>query len=34
MNHSLHGIEVLTYKDLIDRGEQAVIMPSTLSQLS
>ena len=23
MNHALHGIEILTYKDLIDRGEQA-----------
>lgn len=23
MNHALHGIEVLTYKDLLDRGEQA-----------
>lgn len=24
MNHALHGIEVLTYKDLLDRGEQVV----------
>ncbi len=24
MNHALHGIEVLTYKDLLDRGNQAV----------
>lgn len=24
MNHSLHGIEILTYKELIDRGIQAV----------
>ncbi|MBU0698195.1 MAG: Shedu anti-phage system protein SduA domain-containing protein [Bacteroidota bacterium] len=25
MNHALHGIEVITYKDLIDRGNQARI---------
>lgn len=25
MNHALHGIEVLTYKDLLDRGHQALI---------
>ncbi len=25
MNHALHGIEVLTYKDLVDRGNQAVV---------
>ena len=24
MNHALHGIEVLTYKDLLDRGNQAI----------
>lgn len=24
MNHALHGIEVLTYKDLVDRGNQAI----------
>ena len=24
MNHALHGIEVLTYKDLLDRGDQAI----------
>jgi len=24
MNHALHGIEVLTYKDLLDRGNQAL----------
>ena len=24
MNHSLHGIEVITYKDLLDRGNQSV----------
>jgi len=24
MNHALHGIEILTYKDLIDRGNQAL----------
>jgi len=24
MNHSLHGIEVLTYKDLLDRGSQSI----------
>jgi len=24
MNHALHGIEVLTYKDLLDRGAQAI----------
>jgi len=24
MNHALHGIEVLTYKDLLDRGDQSI----------
>jgi len=24
MNHALHGIEILTYKDLLDRGNQAI----------
>lgn len=24
MNHALHGIEILTYKDLLDRGHQAI----------
>ncbi len=24
MNHALHGIEVLTYKDLLDRGNQSI----------
>lgn len=24
MNHSLHGIEIVTYKDLIDRGNQSI----------
>lgn len=28
MNHALHGIEILTYKDLLDRGNQAINITS------
>jgi hypothetical protein len=24
MNHALHGIEIVTYKDLVDRGNQII----------
>jgi hypothetical protein len=24
MNHALHGIEIVTYKDLVDRGNQSI----------
>jgi len=31
MNHALHGIEIVTYKDLVDRGDQSIhLLPEDL----